>query len=189
AQAGVDFIQLREKDLSARALYELACLARATLTRYPKTTLLVNGRLDVAIAARAHGVHLPADDVEIKVAREFFRKAGVRTPLIAVSCHTLAEIRVAAAENASFAVFGPVFEKNCRQESSAGKGLSSLREACALAARGKHALPVLALGGVSPQNARACMQAGAAGVAGIRMFQEHAIALLRSRLSRIHSIC
>jgi thiamine-phosphate pyrophosphorylase len=150
---GVDVIQIREKDVGARALFEftLAVIeARAAdVHAHAQTKILVNSRADVALAAGADGVHLPA-----KAPRETL--PGL---LIARSCHTLAEVWESAAD---FVTFGPVF-------ASPGKGtplgLEALQAACRL---GK---PVYALGGVDWDNAADCMDAGAEGIAGIRLFQ------------------
>ena len=156
AQAGVDMIQLREPALEARALYELCLAARAAVGRRP-TLLLLNRRVDVALAAKLDGVHLPAHGLP---------PAAVRTWTgpgfwLGVSCHNLAEVDAAAADGCDFCVFGPVF-------ASPGKGPPVGLAALAEAAR--RTLPVLALGGVTSANAGLCLAQGAAGVAGIRLF-------------------
>jgi thiamine-phosphate pyrophosphorylase len=192
ARAGVDFIQLREKDLPAR---ELALLANEAMRRIRqqrgsrRTRLLVNSRVDVAIAAGAEGVHLRADDMAASDTRVIFSKAGVHAPVIGVSCHSRAEVRLAESHGADFAAFGPVFEKS----GAAGQSLAALREACGqVPARSIEAampagqMPVLALGGVTAENATACMQAGAAGIAGIRLFQENDIAQAVEKITRHH---
>lgn len=181
-RAGVDLIQLREKDLLPRELEALAReavrLVRENAAPSP-TRLLINSRLDVAIAAGAAGVHLRAGDIAASEARVIFSKAGVHAPVIGASCHTLAEVRLAESHGADFAVFGPVFEK----ADASGQGLAALRAVCSqVPARGIEAavpagsMPVLALGGVTLENAASCLQAGAAGVAAIRLFQENDIA-------------
>ncbi len=188
ARAGVDYIQLREKDLPAR---ELELLAKDAMRRIHANAsgkparLLVNSRMDVAIAAGADGVHLRADDVAASEARVIFSKAGVDAPVIGVSCHSLAEVRLAESHGADFAVFGPVFEKS----GAAGHGLAALREACGqVAAHGIEAavaagqMPVLALGGVTAEKAALCLRAGAAGIAGIRLFQENEVAQTEGRI-------
>jgi thiamine-phosphate pyrophosphorylase len=179
ARCGVDFIQLREKDLPTR---ELETLARAALriirensslgteNRQPRTGLLINSRSDVAIACGAAGVHLPANDLSPSEVREIWAKAGhpIR-PLITVSCHSADQVARAASEGADFALFAPVFEKKDAPHFGPA-GLDKLREAC------RQQIPVLALGGVTLTNARACVDAGAAGIAAIRLFQENDIA-------------
>jgi thiamine-phosphate pyrophosphorylase len=184
ARAGVDFIQLREKDLSTRDLERLAREAvravadavehrpagrRETGNRKRETAsrLLINSRADVALAAGAGGVHLRGDDVSVPDARLIFARAGILKALVGVSCHTRAEVEQAASGGADFVVFAPVFEKS----GQAGVGLEALRDMCRAVT-----LPVLALGGVTLENARACITAGAAGVAAIRLFQENDVA-------------
>lgn len=151
---GVDLIQIREKDIDARELFEftLAVLEarQADVHAHARTRILINSRADVALATGADGVHLPAN-----APRETL--PGL---LLSRACHTLEEVRDS---NADFVTFGPVF-------ASPGKGtpvgLEALRAACLLS---KH---VYALGGVTWDNAAACMDAGAEGIAGIRLFQE-----------------
>ena len=183
ARAGVDFIQLRERGLSTRQLEELAGVAMAALQRGAQATshgtsgrtgtrLLINSRSDVAIACGADGVHLRSGRGEIGAAdaRAIFHAAGVTNPIIAVSCHTPAEVALAAAEGADFAVFGPVFGKgpDAAGEEVAPTGIEALAAACRASIAG---MPVLALGGITTENASACLAAGAAGLAGIRLFQ------------------
>jgi len=176
-RGGVDFIQLREKDLPTR---ELETLTRAALlgteNRESTTRLLINSRNDVALACGAAGVHLPTNDLSPLAVREIWAKAGHATrPLITVSCHSADEVARAASEQADFAIFAPVFEKKDAPRASPA-GLNGLREAC------RQKIPVLALGGVTLENARACVDAGAAGIAAIRLFQENDIAELVRRL-------
>lgn len=175
---GVDYIQLREKDLSARELELLAreaigiirenCKPKAE-TGQVTTSLLINSRTDVALAACAAGVHLRADDVspqEVRTAwRRSVREPGQGTPIIAVSCHSLEEVAQAAAHGADFAVFAPIFEKKDAPE-IAPAALEGLRQACSAK------IPVFALGGITMTNGSSCLFAGAAGIAAIRLFQE-----------------
>jgi thiamine-phosphate pyrophosphorylase len=174
-RCGVDFIQLREKDLSARELEMLASEA-ITLIRehsgansFVSTRLLINSRLDVAMAVRASGVHLRSDDISVADARAALTATGFADQfLIAQSCHTVEEVRQAALEKASFVVFGPVFEKQDVPQ-AAPSGLQALADACRVG------IPVFALGGVTPANATSCVAAGARGIAGIRLFQHGSI--------------
>jgi thiamine-phosphate pyrophosphorylase len=177
SRAGVDFIQLREKDLPARELEALACeavgIVRETRNAKRETRLLINSRSDVALAAGADGVHLLSDDIPASDARAVWSaalarnsKLETRNAIIAVSCHTADEVRLAEAQGADFAVFGPVFEK---VGTSLRVGLDALRAACL------GQMPVLAIGGVTLANARACLEAGAAGIAAIRLFQQNDI--------------
>jgi thiamine-phosphate pyrophosphorylase len=171
AAAGVDYIQLREKDLSTRALEELANQAMAALGG-SRTKLLINSRTDVALACGAHGVHLPGNDLPASEVRAIFSRANVAAPVIGVSVHSQAETAYAEAHGADFAVFGPVFEKDSTRNP---EGLNQLRQICSRAQGSASAMPIFALGGVSPQNAQLCLQAGAAGIAGIRLFQENEV--------------
>jgi thiamine-phosphate pyrophosphorylase len=181
ARAGVDYIQLREKDLSTRELEQLAretvhiIQGLRTENRDLRARLLINSRSDIAIAAGADGVHLRSDDIAALEARSLWTQAlarssqpAARNPLFAASCHTAADVFRAQSEAADFAVFAPVFEKRAAPGTEPA-GLAALQEAC----RAK--IPVLALGGVNLQNAASCLSAGAAGVAGIRLFQENRI--------------
>jgi thiamine-phosphate pyrophosphorylase len=168
ASCEVDFIQLREKDLNARDLEALALAAKERVSlRNTRTKLLVNARTDIAIAAGADGVHLPAHDFPASEVRIVFNKAGYPQPVIAVSCHNLQEVELAEAHGADLVVFGPVFEKDNLFATRIDEfRLVNRRETSA-----SSKMPVLALGGVNLANASACMEAGAAGLAGIRLFQ------------------
>jgi thiamine-phosphate pyrophosphorylase len=166
---GVDYVQLREKQMAAGELVKLAVAMQAVLRESGTTKLLVNGRPDVAIAAVADGVHLTSQEGELAVeqVREVFEAAGASRPLVSVSCHTLEEVRRAVSEGVDFILFGPVFEKRVEGEMVGdGVGLENLQEACDAADR----TPVLALGGVTWPRAELCIEAGASGVAGIRLF-------------------
>ena len=169
SREGVDYVQLREKQMEAGELVRLAVAMQAVLRESGGTKLLVNGRPDVAVAAGADGVHLTAQEGELTVAqvREVFEAADAGTPVISVSCHTLEEVRQAVGDGADFILFGPVFEKRVEGEMvGEGVGLEKLQEACDAADR----TPVLALGGVTWPRAELCIEAGASGVAGIRLF-------------------
>src|SRR5437588_6353824 len=171
AAAGIDFIQLREKDLSARELESLAGETMARLARFPKSRLLINCRLDIALAVGAHGVHLRAEDFQASDARYIAAKAGKQIE-IGVSCHSAKEVALAESHGADLALLGPIFEK--LGETLAPLGLEELRRACSRPAAAASPMPVLALGGVNVGNAQDCMRAGADGVAGIRLFQDSA---------------
>jgi thiamine-phosphate pyrophosphorylase len=151
----VDLIQIRAKDLSGRALTELVRSAVAVAGR----KVLVNTRTDVALACDAGGVHLPTHSIAASTIRRI-------TPpgfLIGVSCHTIEELKAAEREGADFAVFGPVFP-------SPTKALTPIGIDAFQAAAQSVRLPVYALGGVTAENAPLCLDAGAAGIAGISLF-------------------
>jgi thiamine-phosphate pyrophosphorylase len=156
AREGVEMIQIRAKELSARHLAELV---RGVLRVAARSQILVNTRADVALACGAHGVHLPAGSMSPATLRRI-------TParfLIGVSCHAIEELRAAEREGADFAVYGPVFPSVTKLLNPIG--IDAFREAAS-----RVSLPVYALGGVTPQNAPQCIAAGAAGVAGISLF-------------------
>ena len=188
AQAKVDYIQLRERDLSAR---ELEALARDALNalrgsaplrtenrelrtgRELRTRLLINSRTDVALAAGADGVHLRADDItpkEVRLVLTASARPALTTDdfLVAASCHSRDDVKRAESEAADFAVFAAVFGKTAAPGTPPA-GLNALREACRIN------IPVIALGGITVENAGSCLEAGAAGIAGIRLFQENKI--------------
>ena len=180
ARAGVDYTQLRERDLTARELEQLARQAIARIAKctgtQTKTRLLINSRLDVAIAVGADGVHLRADDVNAGDARAVFGSSPGyqgRAPVIAVSCHSSREVALAESFGADFAVLGPVFEK--QQNSHPALGLTEFERGCRREAAAASRMPVLALGGVTAANAINCIAAGGSGVAGIRLFQSNDI--------------
>ena len=188
-RAGVDYIQLREKDLSGRELENLAmAVADEVRAAGRGTRLLINSRMDIAIACGADGVHLRSGDEDPNPgdARAIFASAGVPNPVVATSCHTEREVEMAESCAANFVVFGPVFEK----AGVAERRLEELRRICAKVSAGdekteavaRARLPVLALGGMTLENAAQCVRAGAAGVAGIRLFQQNEVARVVSKL-------
>lgn len=172
-RCGVEFIQLREKDLSTREYEALARAAMAVVgdnSLVPVTRLLINSRSDIAIACGAAGVHLRSDDISPPEVRKIWARAGHSgRALVSVSCHSADEVAHAAGDGADLAVFAPVFGKKNAPEIRPS-GLDGLREAC------QQKIPVLGLGGITIDNARACIDAGAAGIAAIRLFQENDVA-------------
>jgi thiamine-phosphate pyrophosphorylase len=154
AREGADMIQIRAKQLSGRALTDLVRKVVGA-----ESPVLVNTRTDVALACGAQGVHLPAQSIAPRAIRRI-APAGF---LIGVSCHSIEELKAAEREGADFAVFGPVFASPTKPVRPVG--MDALR-----AATKSVELPVYALGGVTPENAPLCIQAGAMGIAGISFF-------------------
>jgi thiamine-phosphate pyrophosphorylase len=161
--AKVPLFQIREKKLSARALYDLTARA-AEITRGSETRLLVNDRSDIARAAGADGVHLTTQSLPAGVVRTIYG----REFLIGVSTHSLDEARAAQAGGADFVVFGPVFETDSKREFGAPQGLNRLEEVT----NELRGFPVVAIGGITLENAGACFEAGASGVAAIRLLND-----------------
>jgi thiamine-phosphate pyrophosphorylase len=160
-EAGVSYIQLREKHLSVRVLLDLATQL-AGITKNSQTKLLINDRADVALAAGADGVHLPSNGLPPAMLR---RELGVAL-LIAVSTHSVEDVIRAREAGADLVVFGPVFATPSKMEFGTPVGLEMLREAASAAGT----IPLLALGGIGRDNFSVCLDAGAAGIAGIRIF-------------------
>ena len=188
AAVGVDYVQFRERDLTNRELERLATKAVAAV-RGSNTKLLINSRVDVALAVGADGVHLRSTDMAASEARAIWVKSAVTTQcLIGVSCHSLAEVLSAEAHGADFTVFGPVFGKQGSSEPPVGAesiagvvrrgGPADKRVEAGQTLR----MPVIALGGVTSENAAECLRAGAAGVAGIRLFQQGDVTATVARL-------
>jgi thiamine-phosphate pyrophosphorylase len=161
-RAGVDLIQVREKDLPTR---DLAALAEAAVrfSRGTTTRVVINDRLDIAMGAGADGVHLGGESLPPEVARA---QAGADF-LIGVSCHSLEEALRAAAGEANYVLLGPVFETPSKLAYGPPLGLDKLAEAV-----GRLEIPVIALGGITVERIKGCFAVGAAGVAGIRIFQD-----------------
>lgn len=173
AAAGVDWIQIREKDLSGK---ECAALTTAAVTRSAKPfaskqgtiRILVNDRLDVALSQAAGGVHLGENSLPVEKARKL---ADSRIPsqhfLIGVSCHSLEAATAAAKRGANYIFFGPVFATPSKAVYGAPQGLARLAEVCRAVS-----LSVIAIGGITLDNAAPCLTAGASGIAAIRLFQD-----------------
>lgn len=154
-RSGVPAVQLREKDLPAGELFSLAKDMRA-LTRNYHALLLINDRLDVAMACDADGVHLGEDSLPADIARRILGPE----PLIGVSTHSLDGALAAARCGADFLTFGPVFATPSKAVYGPPKGLRSLRDICR-----QVPLPVYALGGIRASHQEAVLAAGAAGIA------------------------
>jgi thiamine-phosphate pyrophosphorylase len=178
AEAGVDWIQIREKDLDARPLAEVVRSALVE-TRETGARILVNDRLDVALAAGGAGVHLAEASIPLEIVAEWRRAAGRKQFLIGVSCHSPDASRAAERGGADYVFFGPVFATPSKAAFGPPQGIERLREVC-----GAVKIPVLAIGGITPENAGRCLEAGAAGIAAIRLFQESpdvAVTVMRAR--------
>lgn len=159
AEAGVGAVQIREKELDDRAVLELAREARKALA-----TVLVNGRLDIALAAGADGAHLPADGVPVAALRRRFPSA-----LLGISTHTVQEVERALQDGADYVTFGPVWPTPSKERYGPPVGVEALARAA------EAGIPVYALGGVMLSRFEEAAAAGAAGVAGIRLFQGPAL--------------
>lgn len=181
AAAGADWVQIREKDLPARELLQLAREA----VQNTRARILVNDRLDVALAAGAPGVHLGRTSLPVADVVRWCRAGNAPQDfLIGVSCHSLDEVREAETAGADYAFFGPVFDTPSKRPFGAPQGIAHLGEVCRAAS-----IPVIAIGGVEEENAVSCIRAGAAGVAAIRMFQESRDEKeLRDWIFRIHAL-
>jgi thiamine-phosphate pyrophosphorylase len=173
AHRGFDLIQLREKDLNTAELAQLASHILAIIAAASSPSrLLLNASSQaiarLAVELRAPGVHLPSNaTLTPGQVRQLYAEAQLPSPVITIACHSLAEVERARDQAVDAILFAPVFGKFVAGELVApGTGLWMLREACSSAAP----TPVYALGGVTHENADLCMKAGAAGVAGIRLF-------------------
>lgn len=164
--AGVDWIQIREKDLDAR---HLLSLLRKVGRRLPsRCRIVVNDRLDVALIHGADGVHLGEHSLPVPEARRLITERAYKEGfLVGVSAHSVKAVEQAEAEGADYAIFGPVFVTPSKLQYGTPRGLQELAAACRAVS-----IPVLAIGGITQQNARECLKAGAAGVAAIRLFQD-----------------
>lgn len=168
AACGLDYIQIREKDLDAKALEALAsAIVRAAREAGSTTRVLLNGPAKIALAAGCDGIHLPSNLPEFAIdAARAELETALKAPIISISCHTITEIEAARDHGATLALFAPVFEKRIGDEILPGQELDALAAAC----RSASPMPVFALGGVTMENALACIAAGAAGIAAIRLF-------------------
>lgn len=174
AAAGVDWIQIREKDLSARELLDLT--RRAVTSAQGKVApnkrhlprIIVNDRIDVALAAGAAGVHLAATSIPPARAVAWLRSGnGPANFSVGLSCHSVADAVAAEQAGVNYIFFGPVYETPSKASFGKPQGTGALAEAC-------HAvsIPVIAIGGITKTNAPTCVKAGAFGIAAIRMFQQ-----------------
>ncbi|HXU21596.1 MAG TPA: thiamine phosphate synthase [Verrucomicrobiae bacterium] len=176
-RAGVDWVQIREKQMPARQLLAIAGAA-VGLTRHkssapgeadrPRSLVLVNDRVDVALAAGAAGVHLGRQSLPVDDVVGWRRRGKTATDfMVGLSCHTIDEVRQAEHAGADYAFFGPIFDTPAKRRFGPPLGVAKLAAACQ-ATR----LRVIAIGGVTLETSTECLQAGAAGIAAIRMFQQ-----------------
>jgi thiamine-phosphate pyrophosphorylase len=176
AAAGIDWVQIREKDLTIR---DLALLTRQSLRiaaqysakRSGAVRVLINDRLDVAISERADGVHLGERSFPVGEAKRLIQSAPVKQAiresfLAGVSCHSLEAAQQAERDGADYIFFGPVFATPSKTIFGAPQGLDRLAQVCRSVS-----IPVLAIGGITRGNATSCYDAGAVGIAAIRLFQ------------------
>ena len=182
AEAGVDWVQIREREISARELLALAGAAVAACAG--KARVLVNDRLDVALAAGAAGVHLRGESMPAREVVPWLRAGNAPAEfLVGVSCHSLEEARQAEDAGANYLFFGPIFETPAKKQFGAPQGAAKLAEVCRSVR-----IPVIAIGGMSGDRSAECLRAGAAGIAAIRMFQEASEpGLLRAAVEKIHA--
>jgi len=172
AAAGVDWIQIREKNLSGK---DCAALTSAALQRDARpssmgspTRILVNDRVDVALSQGAGGVHLGENSLPVEEARKLAdARMGASDFLIGVSCHSVETATAAAQQGADYIFFGPVFSTPSKAAYGAPQGLARLAEVCRAVS-----LPVVSIGGVTLDNAASCLSSGASGIAAIRLFQD-----------------
>jgi thiamine-phosphate pyrophosphorylase len=167
--AGVDWIQIREKDLSGKdcaALVE-AALRLAATSSGKSTKIIVNDRLDVALSAGAHGIHLGEQSLSLPAVRKLLKDRSVSPDfLVGVSCHSIDAARLAEQQGAHYIFFGPVFATPSKISFGPPQGLSALEQVSR-----SLTIPVLAIGGITLENVSSCISAGASGIAAIRLFQ------------------
>jgi len=181
AAAEADWVQVREKDLSAKEL--LALVTQAVSIGESRVKVIVNDRLDAALAAGAAGVHLGRESVAVSEVVQWCRAGNAPAELlIGASCHSLDEARQAEAAGANYAFFGPVFDTPSKRAFGAPRGIAQLREVCR-----EIRIPVIAIGGLDQGNAMECLRGGASGIAAIRLFQENTDAeTLREFVKSVH---
>lgn len=172
ARAGIDWVQIREKDLPARDLVELtraAIRVCKSASGRDEMRVVVNDRFDVAWATGAAGIHAGEASLPIRVLVDARRAAPLRNFLIGASCHSLDGAIDAAEAGADYVFFGPVFGTPSKAAFGSPQGTAKLAQVCNAVS-----IPVLAIGGITLENARACRESGAAGIAAIRLFQDAA---------------
>src|SRR5579864_3615307 len=168
--AGVDWIQIREKDLAARELLDFTrrAIAATRQEAHAHTRVTVNDRLDVAIAAGAAGVHLGGASIPVAQTVQWCRAGNAQGDfMVGASCHDVQEAIAAERAGGNYIFFGPIYETPAKMKFGAPQGVDKLAEVCRSVR-----IPVLAIGGIDEKNAGTCLRAGAAGIAAIRLFQQ-----------------
>jgi thiamine-phosphate pyrophosphorylase len=171
--AGVDWIQIREQDLSGKECAALTSealqrAARQSTSKESSARILVNDRLDIALSQGAGGVHLGENSLPVKDVRKLVDARNRAADfLIGVSCHSLEAATAATKGGANYIFFGPIFATPSKTAYGAPQGLARLAEVCRAVS-----LPIVAIGGVTLANAASCLSAGASGIAAIRLFQD-----------------
>lgn len=187
---GADWIQIREKHMLTRELFDLTRDSVAAPQNVSddfsnRARVFVNDRLDVALAAATNGVHLGGASIPVADTVNWCR-SGHAPPDFAIgtSCHSLDDARAAERAGASYVFFGPVFDTPSKRNFGPPQGLEHLSEVCAAVN-----IPVIAIGGINKGNAASCIRAGAAGVAAIRLFQEALEGgALRNFIANLHTL-
>lgn len=185
--AGVNWVQIREKDMDGRELVELARAAVALAARVEKheaqARIILNDRLDVALAAGCGGVHLGRESAPLRDVLRWCRNGNAPAEfLVGVSCHSLEEALQAERDGASYVFFGPIFDSPSKRAFGQPQGIAKLAEVCRTMR-----IPVIAIGGIEEINAGECLGAGASGIAAIRFFQQAGEAALRSAIEGIRN--
>ena len=173
--AGIDWVQIREKDLPARQISQIArevlrstAASGCAVRSVPR--IIINDRLDVALTEGAGGVHLGETGLPVKDARALIGKwTGHKDFVVGASCHSVEAVRSAASDGADYVFFGPVFATPSKATFGLPQGLELLEDACRAVE-----IPVSAIGGITVENATKCLEAGARGIAAIRLFQDAA---------------
>jgi thiamine-phosphate pyrophosphorylase len=183
AAAGIDWIQLREKDLTGKQSTLLVREALSRVSKLPSQTqsltrklarIIVNDRLDVALASQAGGLHLGENSLPVEAAKRLLLSSPAARTLahdfiLGVSCHSLEAAQSAASSGANYIFFGPIFATPSKAAYGSPQGLDRLAAVCSSVN-----IPVLAIGGITLANASSCISAGASGIAAIRLFQDSA---------------
>jgi thiamine-phosphate pyrophosphorylase len=177
AEAGLDWIQIREKECSGQELAAFTSeaqrrAAESSTGSEPPLKIIVNDRLDVVIANRSDGVHLgekslPAAETKRLLRNSLPGQQPLNEILVGVSCHSVEAAQDAARDGADYIFFGPVFATPSKAAFGPPQGLERLAEACASVS-----IPVLAIGGITLESAASCLASGASGIAAIHLFQD-----------------